>query len=226
MPKRMLILTDSLGAPRIEPELVNYDQTWVAKVKCEAQNNGYDVIAFTANGLDSANLLSEVNFKLHLYKPNVVIFQFGIVDCAPRVWSDREKLLFRILNLHNLAARIGKNYHAPISKFRNITAVSIADFALNIKSINEKIRQHAPDGCTLIHVPIGPPCSAYFELSPAIGENIIRYNKVLGENSDRFLTDFSQLDPETIYTSDCHHLNQTGHEKLSKIVLDAMASVW
>ena len=219
MKKRLLIVTDSLGAPRVHPELICYDKTWPAHVKIWISKYDYDVFIYSANGLSTDSLLKEVNFKLKLYNADIVIFQVGIVDCAPRVFSEREKLLFRIFHLHKLAAKIGKKYHAKLSSLRNKVTVGLKAFSKNIQSINDKFRTSEPENCKLVYVPIGPPCSKYFELSPNIGLNIKNYNNAIENNSDHFISAFCEIDPESIYMSDCHHLNEKGHQVLSQLVI-------
>ena len=56
--KRLLIITDSLGAPRVTPEICCYDDTWPCKVKQDVEKFGYDVVIHTINGLDSTQLVS------------------------------------------------------------------------------------------------------------------------------------------------------------------------
>lgn len=224
--KRLVIITDSLGAPRTVPEVVYYDDTWVRMVRDHAIKRGYDVIAHTINGLDSRELLKLVLEKLHLYDPDLVLFQYGIVDCAPRVFSEREKMLFRILQLHKVAAKIGKKYHAPLSAKRDITSVSLSEFELFVPKINEALKSNTEKPCQIINVPIGSACRGYVELSPTIEHNITEYNQVLQRNSDCYLTKFSTAPVEEIYTADCHHLNHNGHKLLAAIVTESLEVLW
>ena len=224
--KRLLIITDSLGAPRTLPELVNYDQTWTYKVKEHAVSQGYDVSAHTINGLDTRELLKLVNEKLHLYEPSIVLFQYGIVDCAPRVFSDREKLLFRMLQLHNVAAKIGKKYHALLSTKRDLNAVSLSEFDHFVGQVNEKLRAGASNPIKIVNIPIGSACQGYVNISPTIRQKIASYNEVIKRHTDVFLADFVSAPVEQIYTSDRHHLNSFGHQLLADIVIDGLKQVY
>lgn len=224
--KRLLIITDSLGAPRTTPELCPYDDTWPKVVKAHAENQGYDVILFTENGLDSFKLLRLVESKLKLYKPSMVLLQFGIVDCAPRVFTDREKLIFRILHLHKFAAYIGKKYHATLSSLRDNTVVSCEDFRKNIVAISQELKGNAQPGCKILHIPIGLACKGYVKISPSVERKITQYNRVLEEESDIFISAFYDANVEKIYTADHHHLNKVGHALLGAAVLSSMEDLW
>lgn len=224
--KRLLIITDSLGAPRTVPELVSYDQTWTKMVKEHAQRQGFDVSAHTINGLDTRELLKLVNEKLCLYEPDIVLFQYGIVDCAPRVFSDREKLIFRIFHLHKLAAKIGKKYHAALSAKRDVTAVSLSEFDGFVGQINDKLRAGLSKPLKVVNIPIGSACQGYVDISPTIKQKIASYNEVIKHHADVFLADFVSAPVEQIYTKDRHHLNPFGHKLLADIVIDGLKKLY
>lgn len=109
MSKRILIITDSLGAPRNDEEVITYDETWVGMLTKHLQSQGQEVLSFSENGLSSTSLLNDVKSKLTLYNPNIIIAQFGIVDCAPRVLKNREILLFQLFSSQNLCIISLKN---------------------------------------------------------------------------------------------------------------------
>lgn len=44
--KRILILTDSLGLPRTEPQLVKYEETYISLLR----KDGYDVVNLSMGG--------------------------------------------------------------------------------------------------------------------------------------------------------------------------------
>ena len=64
--RRVLIITDSLGAPRVSPETLYYEDTWPFKLKKRFDEYGIDTFIFTENGLDSTLLLGLLKFKLKL----------------------------------------------------------------------------------------------------------------------------------------------------------------
>jgi len=155
-----------------------------------------------------------------------VLFQYGIVDCAPRVFSDREKLIFRILHIHKLAAKIGKKYHAALSAKRDLTAVSLNEFDVFVLQINEKLRAESSKPIKVVNIPIGSACQGYVDISPTIKQKIASYNEVLKRHSDVFLADFVSAPVEQIYTKDRHHLNPFGHQLLADIVIDGLKQLY
>lgn len=216
MSKRLLIVTDSLGAPRTEPETVTYEQTWVYQVKKAFEERGYDVFPITQNGLHSSELLSLAETKLPLYHPDLAIIQCGVVDCAPRVLTDYEKLAVRILHIHKIVRYFAHKYHAVLSRWRDITLYKPEQFDEHMEKTRSLLN------CTLIQIPIAPPCRAYEEKSPLIARNIRRFNQVLKKHSDIFLNEFadlSQKDAAEIFMTDHHHLNPSGHNLIAGIII-------
>ena len=137
--KRILIVTDSLGAPRdVNGEKIEYEDTWIYKLKNNYINSiDVDVIFITINGLDSNQLLQLTNDKLKLYNADLILFQFGIVDCAPRVLKNIEIKIISILRLSGLIKKIISKYHSKLSNLRNIQSINIYEFEKNVKRIYE-----------------------------------------------------------------------------------------
>lgn len=222
MRKRALIVTDSLGAPRYEPETINYEQTWVYGVKDYLEKNGYDVFAITHNGLHSLELLSLTETKLNLYSAQIIILQYGLVDCAPRALKDKEILLFRILRLGKIAHYFAKKYHAQISKIRKISLFPLDVFECHVKKIYNLLKRN---NAKIVQIPIAPACLSYKNISPQIEANISLYNEILKKNSDIYLSEFSDCsegDAESLFMDDHHHLNRSGHAVLKDLVIKSL----
>lgn len=216
---RTLIVTDSIGAPRSEPETVTYEQSWVCKVERYLRSRGSTVFAITHNGLHSQGLRVMADSKLLLYEPTLVLLQCGIVDCAPRVMTNREVLLTKLLGVDRLAHAIASKYHAPLSRFRNMSLYSLERFSENQRSVYRLLKR---SGCVTVQVPIAPACVGYVRKSPNIKAKISAYNLVLRECSDHYLDEFETealLNVERIFMSDHHHLNAFGHELLAGAAL-------
>ena len=84
---KVLILTDSLGLPRTSPENLAYEDTW-----CYSLKDKYDVLQISIGG----GVIGEIYKQCQYYKgfkPDIVIIQMGIVDCAPRILGKTENLL-------------------------------------------------------------------------------------------------------------------------------------
>lgn len=223
--KRILIVTDSLGAPRdVNGEKIEYEDTWIYKLKNNYINIiDVDVIFITINGLDSNQLLQLTNDKLKLYNADLILFQFGIVDCAPRVLRNIEIKIISILKLSGLVKKIISKYHSKLSNLRNIQSINIYEFEQNVKRIYEILSNI---DIKVIHIPIAPPCSKYIQHSPYINKNINNYNNILKKYSDIFLhNSYLDIEIENIFLSDLHHLNKLGHELLFKNIKNSIKNL-
>ncbi len=218
MPQRILIATDSLGAPRNDEEVITYDETWVGMITKNLKSQGHEVIAFTDNGLSSIALFRNVKSKLTLYNPDIVITQYGIVDCAPRVLKNREILLSKLFFLSKPVHYIAKKYHAPLSKIRNICLTPLTLFQENVEEIYTLFK--TDNNAQIITIAIAPANEDYINKSPRIQDNIDRYNTALKDQCDQFIT-YEGVDASTIYLPDAHHLNKKGHEVLYQKLLTA-----
>ena len=224
MTKRLLIVTDSLGAPRCDPETVTYEQTWVYALKREYEKRGFDVFSITHNGLHSLDLLGLARTKLNLYNPSVVVIQCGVVDSAPRALKDKEVLLARLLRLQKPVRYLAGKYHAQISKWRNITLFPPEKFNEYISEIYKILK--AGD-CKIVQIPIAPACDAYVKKSPNIARNIKLFNDILKAHCDVYVGSFENLPAdqiETIFMSDHHHLNLDGHALLAQQLIQTLTT--
>lgn len=212
--KRVLIITDSLGAPRfVDGEKIEYEDTWVYKIFTYMRKYDIEVIFMTLNGLDSTQLLSLIKDKLLLYKADIVLLQYGIVDCAPRVLTDKEIMFFSILKLSRVVKKIISKFHAPLSNFRKLQHTEIEKFKVNVKII---YRLFYEQNIKVVNIPIAPACEKYKEKSPKISKNIEMYNNIIKSNTNLYLEDlYINCNKEKIFLNDLHHLNQDGHNIIS-----------
>lgn len=208
---RILIVTDSLGAPRkVKGEVIFYEETWVYKLTKLFMNHEHEVISMTLNGLDSKELLALVKEKLLLYNIELVIFQYGIVDCAPRVLSKNFILIFTFLKLSKYIQKIISKHHAFLTNIIKLEYVPIKEFDNNTIAI---YKLFSDIKVKVINLPIAPACKAYIQKSPRISYNISLYNQILMRNTDLIFDDiYSNIDTEKIFLSDLHHLNSYGHD--------------
>jgi lysophospholipase L1-like esterase len=211
--KKVIIVTDSLGGPRYAEENIFYEDTWVFKIinffKPFKDIEFYPMVVY---GLDSRQLLEKAKTELPLYKPDFVILQFGIVDCAPRALKEKEIKFFTFLKLSGIVQKLASKYHNILTTIRKIERVKIREFKYNVKIIFDILRNN---NAKVIVIPIAPPCIGFIKHSPRVKDNIIKYNKVLEENADYFLVNaYKDFDPEECFLKDLHHLNRKGHSIL------------
>jgi len=216
--KRILIVTDSLGAPRfVNNEKIIYNDTWVYKVISFFKKDNIEFIFLTVNGLDSRKLLQLTRDKLLLYEADMVVFEFGIVDCAPRVFKDSEIKLLSFLKLSWIVRRVVSKYHAFFSNLRAIQQVGLKEFTKNISQVYTLFNER---NTKIIHIPIAPACKQYVKKSPQIDKNINIYNEIIKKYTDCYLCEsYKDCDVETIFLKDLHHLNEQGHNLLADNVI-------
>lgn len=209
--KRILIITDSLGAPRfVDGEKITYNDTWVCQFNTLLRTLNIETISMTINGLDSTRILQLTHDKLLLYAPDIVIFQFGIVDCAPRVLTNNEILILSFLRLSKITKKIISKHHAFLSNLRNLQHTGAKKFEINLEQIYTLFHSK---GIKVIHLPIAPACQRYQQKSPKISYRIQQYNSIIEKNSDLLLKNlYDNADVEAIFLNDLHHLNIHGHQ--------------
>src|SRR5687768_9305673 len=104
--KRCLILTDSLGLPREEPEVLNYEDTWPYLIR---KYHSLEVIQASIGAATSTDLMTQV-FYYKNTRPDIVLVQCGIVDLTPRAFLPYELSLFKKFRVSKfMLNRITKN---------------------------------------------------------------------------------------------------------------------
>lgn len=205
----ILFITDSLGFPRAEPELVRYEQTYIALLKqqfpeCDFIHQGY-------GGASITELYQRSAYFHGTIRPDLVFMQSGIVDCAPRALKVVEQqILSRLPLVGKLGVRLVKRYSAQLRRARGLTYTSLdvfADYVRRFSSLYSKV----------YWVGILPASAAYEHKLEGIGRNVQRYNAVLRQQPWVDTSGFSDAD----VMSDFHHLSVQGHRRLA----DALALV-
>ena len=176
-------------------------------------------------GFNSLELISKD--YLENFQPSIVILNFGIVDCAPRLYKNNSivikcinKLPFVSKYFWKLSKRFKKrkiaNSDVQIELFRK----NIIDYLSRCKEIELEL-------CIIIK--IQKPGTNFVKKSPDIVKAVKLYNQVFDDMSTQFnfLKVINPLDSasNTDYLEDGYHLNENGflivNEEL-KNVLDSL----
>lgn len=212
MNKKLLVITDSLGLPRPVPELLLDEDCWSHKL---SRLDGFDVYHYMRGGYSTKKLSKELTGYLSGYKPDVILLQIGIVDCAPRALGSLElKLTSKIPVISKWIHFLVKKYRAEIIKRRKITYVPPSKFEKNLT----EFKQHFADA-HIFAVPIAPANKSYIAHSPGIEKNIVDYNDIL-QRLFTIVNPYENIDVERIFMVDNHHLNKYGHLVLFDCVSD------
>ena len=76
-----MIITDSLGAPRKDLDIIKYEDTWPSKVfELMLKEHNYVNFIFTQKALDTDELKRLVEMNLDLYDKEYLFIHIGIVD--------------------------------------------------------------------------------------------------------------------------------------------------
>ena len=223
--KTVLILTDSLGLPRVKPERVADTECWVYRLQ-DAFSHVLKFRSICTPGMDTRQLLIASRDYHQAMAPDLVVLQVGIVDCYPRALRRNElSIIIRLpkslsMFLHR---QVRRNY-GYLVKWRRIQYVKLAEFKANLQSLRDLF-----PGSKFRIVPIAPPSSDYKVKNPLIESAVANYNEALIELfGDDVLNDCYAEKGDHLFMSDHHHLNAAGHTQVyngvSKALYDFLGS--
>lgn len=205
---KVLIITDSLGFPRSAPELLLYEETYIALLRNKFTE--YDIIHQGRGGATIKELFNHSSYYHETLNPDIVIIQSGIVDCAPRALTLTEQhVISRLPFLSEILISFVKKNSNFLRKFRNIKYTPVEVYQEYIRKFN-----------LLFHntywIGILPASDDYEKQLHNIRESIFKYNDVL--HKENAINKYLSLVNYTEYDimSDFHHLNKSGHTKLFK----------
>ncbi len=210
---QVLLLTDSLGFPRAEPEFVAYEQSYVALLRDAFPQ--CDIVHQGRGGATIRDLFNHSAYYHGTMKPDLVLIQSGIVDCAPRTLTlVEQQVVTRLPLLSRPLGALVKRYSRQLRRLRGITYTPLPQFEHFI----ERFEAQFPNACWIGILPASPGYEAQVE---GITRNVERYNDVLRH---RRWIDTTAFTPDDIM-SDFHHLNVRGHRRMADAIAPAIASL-
>ena len=204
--RTILVITDSLGFPRTEPETVKYEDTYIAMLKREFPQ--FDFIHHGRGGATIVDLFKHSAYYHDTIRPDIVFMQSGVVDCAPRALTVIEQYVISRLPLFGrpLTALV-KKYSGQLRRMRCMTYTPLNVFR------EYKTRFDAM--YSNVHwISILPVSDEYESKVKGMRSNAERYNKVLSEGKNVSTVHF---DTSKIM-SDHHHLSQAGHRAMFEAI--------
>jgi len=217
-----------MAMPRPE---VKYEDTWICKIykeypdsiiidKSRRASTTFRLVQEGGGGKDG-NKGSDL---LEFYRPDIVIMQLGITDCAPRYVNHRSYFI-KIINY--LPKFIKNAYYKHIRKTRvrnpDYATVSLEEFKFNLLNYFNRaneINSH------VIAIKIAPVTKQFVKKSPYINDNIKKYNiiyeEVSSENNNSSLIEPFDIENVEKYAIDEFHVNKAGHQiifnKIKKVL--------
>lgn len=198
----VLFITDSLAFPRLEPETVTYEDTYLALLKREFPQ--CDFIHQGRGGATIVDLFKHSAYYHDTLSPDLVFIQSGIVDCAPRALTlIEQQVVSRLPLISGLLTALVKKHSLRLRRARGMTYTSFTvfrEYKLRFESLY----------ANLYWICILPASAEYEAKLEGIQKNVERYNSVLITGKHVVTEHF---DTSKIMT-DHHHLNRVGHRTM------------
>ncbi|MBJ05272.1 MAG: hypothetical protein CMP65_05180 [Flavobacteriales bacterium] len=208
---KVLVLTDSLALCRKHvDEIILYEQTYPYLLQKKFSN--IDFVFTSIGGATIKQIFLQLTYY-KFFKPDIVIIQCGIVDCAPRALTEFENKVLKKIPFLKLSS--GIIYY--LRKYRAYKYTSLNKFNDYCSRINKLLDKKTRIYC----LGILPAFKKYEEKVPGIQNSVQEYNEVLKKH----FTFISNSDfTEDAILSDFFHLNSEGHKiifkKLSNIIFN------
>lgn len=220
---KLVILGDSLPMPR-PLEGILYEHTYPSILQARL-NDSVQVINRSKRANTSTKEAQPNNLSDDItdFNPDILVYHMGIVDCAPRLFSEfQQKIIGR------MPSAIGKKIIHFFSTRRFFFTktfpkvyVKKKDFYKNVKLAIEFAKQFTGK---VIIVGICHSNKAVIERSYSFRENVEAYNKELIRISAELKVDFLDarelLDPENDLLADGIHYNLSANQKVAAAILE------
>jgi hypothetical protein len=177
-----------------------------------AERDDVSVLAMTGFSVRDFNVHIE---NILLQKPDLVVLQIGIVECARRILSVREKEIIEALP-YRLRRRLTKAMHDRRQRVillrerlgRTTRLYTIEEFRTEIRSFRERL---AAVGAEVLLLEIPRFAPAYeAEHFPLVNEDIDIFNRVLRDEGAAVLLGGDDV-AQRIWQSGTVHLTEAGH---------------
>jgi lysophospholipase L1-like esterase len=185
---RIVALADSLAMPRSEDgEVVTWEETWPYRLQCglPAEFGAVEVINCGARRRLVGSIVGQ-DFSEHVVwkRPDAIVLQVGVVDCAPRIFSLAEQRLLshrffpsrirRMMIARRSARRPERTRKDPLAKVYTPPAA----FGRHLEQFGRMVRA-LPWPIRLLTLPIVVHWPRVEAKSPGYGSNVRRYNEIL-----------------------------------------------
>lgn len=211
---RVLCIGDSLGLPR---DGCPYEKSWFYKLTKKYQN--IEFVDYFKRGLMITETVNLYNMYYAEYKPDIVIIQTGICDCAPRYINSNNifwKIIFSLLCHLGLESIFWKVIKLVRSRSQKCVYTSESVFQqMYSKLINRFVSDNVKK---IIIVKIGHAANSVIAKNRNFNLNVDRYNSVIDKIAAENKNIIQTIDPlnnvnEDLFV-DGYHCNGNGMEKV------------
>lgn len=231
-----MIFSDSLGRPRphlVPPDRTEYEETYGYRLRKHLfPQHEVEICYFVS--LDSEEALTLVDYQVVSRKPDLVIFHFGINDCAPRIFKKSSRnMIFRPWfpsYIKRVVLGLIRRNRGFLTRyvFRKRVYVRPDRFLENLIRVRESILTHRPQ-CEFLALSILPTVARVNQRSFGFNGNVARYNAILAEVFRDGYIDLDELlggDPEAYLISDGIHLTGKSHAVVADYLHTRIAALW
>lgn len=216
---KIIIFTDSLGRPR--PNINSVEKTDIddvyGEIIKEYFNGVHKIELIYIESLDSIDAIFWSHRMVAFRKPDVVIFHFGINDCAPRLLKKNSNSIilspfFRKLTFDFFLRAMGKMRY-EITKYNKKVYVPVEKMIENLSEIESEILKYNQKA--LFYFMSIATSSEMDSKSYGYNRNIKKYNSELaGKYKENYIDVDSVIGGDGLI-SDCVHLTKESHQLLS-----------
>jgi acyl-CoA thioesterase I len=221
---RVLVAGDSLSMAR-HADGVGYPEIY--PVRLQLAFPGDIVINASLRGNSSEEIAAERYLVEHLrpLRPTHVVLQIGIVDCTPRLFGQREKLLLsamdRVPGVRALSRAVidhASRHRYAITRLRRMCQVPVDRFERSLQAFAASACDGNPQ-CTFSVVNIPCPTDVFVRSNYRVAEIIVQYNGILARLAGELraglvdLYDYTRRNPASLL-SDGYHLAVPAHDFL------------
>lgn len=224
--KTITLLGDSLAMVRPE-EGILYNDTYAFKLNI-LLGGGYILLnnARRANTIDSQTSLQNMQDELLYNDSHTVIIHLGIVDCAPRIFTLRERKILSLMSyfklgfLANYIIKFKSKRRFFFTKYCPKTYVSEDEFEKQYEYLISTLNRHENIE-NIIILNICDTSEINKNKSYGYKENIIKYNQIIHKITNeyskvRMIDMFTLSKKDGFLLNDGVHITSKAHEIVAK----------
>lgn len=227
MKKRVLCIGDSLSLPR---ENVCYEHTWFSLIKDDFPN--LEFVDYFKRGLTIDMTESLFLSYYQFYCPSVVIWESGLVDCAPRIINTTKlswMILLKLSKLLHFEDIFWKIVKSIFHRTSNCVFTPIKEFEYYSEKLIQNFINIGVD--KIIILKIEKLGSIADRKSKFWMNNICKYNDVFEKLQTKYKDNVILISPKDNATDDCYiedgyHCNAKGMQMTRDGIKDVLNHIY
>ncbi|MDO8877133.1 MAG: SGNH/GDSL hydrolase family protein [Pseudolabrys sp.] len=179
----------------------------------------YDVRSLVVSGWTLSDVVNNLEDNVLSLKPDIAIFQIGIVEAAQRILSNREKAFLSILPFGRILTAAMHRHRATVLTWRKRLGIGSRvvppdEFRRLLELLSEKLQSYGIP-FLLVPIPLFPDAGESLA-HPLINEDIALYNAMLS----RFgCLDIDRVPEISYFQNGTVHFSAKGHDWLAKALV-------